>query len=258
MTSLVAQHIVALDSMKKYPPELFYRGDLSLLERPKVSIVGTRRPSLYTQEMTKQIAKALAARGVCVVSGAAMGVDALAHEGAGVDNTIAVLGCGLDIRYPAINAPLIGAIESNGLLLSPFNDGFRAANWSFVVRNEIVVALGEILVVTEADLNSGSLRSVAFAQKMGKQIYVLPHRIGESRGTHALICNGEAKVIWDVEAFVSRFGVSASSDVPKDDFFYFCQKMPTLDEALQAFGARVYEAELQGDIVIQNGLVCLQ
>ncbi|SFV90054.1 Rossmann fold nucleotide-binding protein Smf possibly involved in DNA uptake [hydrothermal vent metagenome] len=258
MTSLVPQHIAALDSMKKYPSKLFYRGDLSLLDRPKVSIVGTRRPSLYTQEMTKQIARSLAKRGVCVVSGAAMGVDALAHEGAGVDNTIAVLGCGLDIRYPAINAPLIEAIENKGLLLSPFDDGFRAANWSFVVRNEIVVALGEMLIVTEADLNSGSLRSVEFAKKMGKKIYVLPHRIGESRGTHTLIRNGEAEVIWDVEAFACQFGVSVSADVPKDDFFYFCQKMPTLDEALQAFGTRVYEAELQGEIVIQNGLVCLR
>ena len=257
MTSLVAQHIVALDSMKKYPQELFYRGDLSLLERPKVSIVGTRTPSLYTQEMTRQIAKALAARGVCVVSGAAMGVDALAHEGAGVDNTIAVLGCGLDIRYPAINAPLIGAIESNGLLLSPFNDGFRATTWSFVVRNEIVVALGDLLIVTEADLNSGSLRSVEFAQKMGKPIYVLPHRIGESRGTHTLIQNDEAEGVWDVEKFVSQFGIAVETDTPKDDFFYFCQKMPTLDEVLAKFGERVYMAELEGTVTIRNGIVSL-
>lgn len=255
MSALLSKHLIVLESMKKYPKELFYRGDLSLLERPKVSIVGTRTPSLYTQEMTRQIAKALAARGVCVVSGAAMGVDALAHEGAGTDNTIAVLGCGLDIRYPVINAPLISQIESTGLLLSPFNDGFRATNWSFVVRNEIVVALGEILVVTEADLNSGSLRSVEFAQKMGKPIYVVPHRIGESRGTHTLVCNGEAEVIWDIETFASQFGVSVEPDVPKDDFFYFCQKMPTLDEALQCFGDRVYEAELEGIVTIHNGIV---
>ena len=257
MSATVPMHLSELDSMKKYPDPLFYRGDLSLLARPKVSMVGTRTPSLYTQEMTRQIAKALAARGVCVVSGAAMGVDALAHEAAGVDNTIAVLGCGLDIRYPVINAALIADIERKGLLLSPFDDGFRATNWSFVVRNEIVVALGEILIVTEADLKSGSLRSVAFAQKMGKEIWVLPHRIGESRGTHALIRNHEAEVIWDIEAFASRFGVTAAPDIPKDDFFYFCQTMPTLDQALHCYGSRVYEAELEGTITIRNGIVQL-
>jgi len=258
MSMQIPHTVSELEQMKKYPPELYYKGDLSLLKRPKVSIVGTRTPSLYTQQMTQEIARALAARGVCIVSGAAMGVDALAHEAAGVDNTIAVLGCGLDIRYPVINSELIAAIEESGLLLSPFNDGFRATNWSFVVRNEIVVALGEILVVTEADLKSGSLRSVEYAQRMGKKIYVLPHRIGESRGTHGVIMRHEAEVIWDIEAFASQFGTCVTNDVAKDDFFYFCQKMPTLDEAVSLFGERVYEAELEGLIAVQNGLIRLR
>ena len=258
MTQKVPYRIDTLEGMKKYPAELFYRGELSLLSRPKVSIVGTRTPSLYTQQMTEQIAKALVNRGVCVVSGAAMGVDALAHEAAGSENTIAVLGCGLDIRYPAINAPLITSIEEKGLLLSQFNDGFRATKWSFVVRNELVVALGDMLIVTEADRNSGSLRSVEFAQKMGKKIYVLPHRVGESLGTNDLLLNGEATPIYDVEMFASRFGEAVEEDLPKDDFFYFCQRMPTLDETVEKFGDRVYEAELEGIVTIRNGLVRLQ
>lgn len=92
MTLPLSCSVRELDSMKKYPPELFYRGNLSLLKRPKVSMVGTRTPSLYTQQMTQEIAKALAKRGVCIVSGAAMGVDAWAHRAAGAENTIAVLG----------------------------------------------------------------------------------------------------------------------------------------------------------------------
>jgi DNA processing protein len=258
MTQHLGIHVASLEAMKKYPSELFYRGNLSLLDRPKVSIVGTRTPNLYTQQMTEQIAKALAKRGVCVVSGAAMGVDALAHSAAGEENTIAVLGCGLDIRYPAINHTLIAAIEKKGLLLSQFNDGFRATKWSFVVRNELVVALGDILIVTEADLGSGSLRSVEFARKMGKKIYVLPHRLGESMGTNRLLLEGEAEAIYDAEVFASRFGEAVVTDVPRDEFFYFCQCMPTVDEALERFGERVYEAELEGTIVIQNGLISLQ
>jgi DNA processing protein len=257
MSPVVPHTVPELEQMKKYPSELFYRGNLDLLKRPKVSIVGTRTPNLYTQQMTEQIANALAKRGVCVVSGAAMGVDALAHSAAGKDNTIAVLGCGLDIRYPVINSALIASIEEHGLLLSQFNDGFRATKWSFVVRNELVVALGDMLIVTEADIGSGSLRSVEFARKMGKKIYVLPHRLGESMGTNRLLLEGEAEPIYDAEVFASRFGEAVGTDIPKDEFFYFCQRMPTVDEAVERFGDRVYEAELEGVISVRNGLIQL-
>lgn len=249
------QHITALESMKKYPSMLFYKGDLSLLKRPKVSIVGTRRPSVYTQNFTFTLAKALAKRGVCVVSGAAMGVDATAHKGAGESNTIAVAANGLDIRYPAVNRSIIAAIEQKGLVLSQFEEGFKATQWSFVVRNELVVALGDILVVAEAAMDSGSMRSVEYALSMGKEIFVLPQRLDESSGTNQLLVKGEAKPIWDVEQFASRFGQVAESAIPKDDFFYFCQTSPTFDEAIAKFGNRVYEAELEGTVAIHNGTV---
>ncbi len=258
MSQNVIDKISELENMKKYPAELFYKGNLELLKRPKVSIVGTRRPSLYTQQFTYTLAKALASRGVCVVSGVAMGVDAIAHEGAGVENTIAVVANGLNIRYPIINAPLIEKIEQNGLMLSQFNDGFRAIGWSFVVRNELVVALGDILIVMEADLNSGSMRSVEYALRMGKEVWVLSHRLDESLGTNSLLAQGEAKAIQDVETFVSRFGQAVQSDVLKDDFFYFCQTSPTFDDTVKKFGDRVYEAELEGLVTIHNGIVRLQ
>jgi DNA processing protein len=258
MSQLLSSHIPALDAMKKYPKELFYKGNLNLLERPKVSIVGTRRPSIYTQNFTYSIAKALAKRGVCVVSGAAMGVDAIAHSGAGEDNTIAVVANGLNIRYPVINRVLIESIENSGLMLSQFNDGFRATGWSFVVRNELVVALGDILIVTEAELDSGSMRSVEYALKMGKEIFVLPQRLDESSGTNSLLREGKATAITDVELFASRFGEASNSDIQKDDFFYFCQASPTFDDTVAMFGDRVYEAELEGSVTIHNGVVRLQ
>ena len=257
MSQIIDETISALEIMKKYPKELFYKGDLSLLKRPKVSIVGTRRPSVYTRQFTYILAKALAKRGVCIVSGGAMGVDAIAHDGAGASNTIAVVANGLDIRYPVVNKNLIEKIENNGLMISQFSDGFRATAWSFVVRNEIVVALGDILIVTEAEVNSGSMRSVEFAKKMGKKIFVLPHRLGESSGTNSLLEKDEATPIYDIEAFVSNFGIEADSDIVKDEFFYFCQKYPTIDACIDKFGQRVYEAELEGIITIQNGIVRL-
>ena len=258
MSQVIVESIPELDVMKKYPNQLFYEGNLSLLKRPKVSIVGTRRPSNYTRQFTYSLSKALAKRGVCVVSGAAMGVDTIAHEGAGFENTIAVAANGLDIRYPVINQLLIESIEQQGLMLSQFNDGFRATGWSFVVRNELVVALGDILIVTEADLNSGSMRSVEYALKMDKEIWVLPHRLDESLGTNQLLLDGKAQLIHDIETFVSRFGQAVESNILKDDFFYFCQRSPTFDETVKKFGDKVYEAELEGVVTIHNGIVILQ
>jgi DNA processing protein len=258
MSQILTKHIPDLEGMKKYPPTLFYKGNLDLLQRPKVSIVGTRRPSNYTRQCTYTLANALAKRGVCVVSGAAMGVDTIAHAGAGEENTIAVVANGLDIRYPAVNQNLIANIENKGLVLSQFNDGFRATGWSFVVRNELVVALGDSLIVTEADLNSGSMRrSVEYALKMGKEIFVLPQRLDESLGTNQLLHTMKAAAIHDIEAFASTFGQIADNALEKDDFFYFCQKTPTFEESLKKFGNRVYEAELEGIITIQNGIVRL-
>jgi len=257
MISIVPYEINALKSMKKYPSSLFYKGDLSLLKRPKVSIVGTRKPSSYTQKLTYELSRALAKRGVCVVSGGAMGVDAIAHKGAGSSNTIAVVASGLDIRYPAVNKNLLASIENEGLVLSQFKEGFKATGWSFVVRNEVVVALGDILVVSEADLKSGSMRSVEFALKMKKPIYVLTHRIGESLATNKLLDEGKAKAIYNIETFASQFGKSVDDGVVKDDFFYFCQTSPTFDAVVEKFGERVYEAELEGAITIQNGMVRL-
>jgi DNA processing protein len=247
----------ALRAMKKPPTSLAYIGNLELLKRPKVSIVGTRRPLPYTRQATYNLAKALAQRGVCVVSGVAMGVDAIAHEGAGVANTIAVVASGVDIRYPSVNKNLIASIEREGLVMSQFKEGFRPTSWSFVVRNEVVVALGDMLIVSEADLNSGSMRSVEFALQMGKPIFVLPHRLDESLATNRLLMRGDAQAIYDIEAFASRFGEAVDDGVLKDDFFYACQKSPTFDELVALFGDRVYEAELEGMIAIEDGIVRL-
>jgi len=251
-SKLVDFEIKELSLMKKEPKELFYIGNTKLLNRVKVSIVGTRRPCSYTKDYTFKIAKALAKRGVVVVSGAAMGVDAIAHKGAGAENTIAVMANGLDIKYPAVNKSLILDIQKCGLALSFYKDGFKATKWSFVARNELVVALGDILIVTEADLNSGSLRSVEFALEMGKEIFVLPHRLSDSQGTNKLLLEGKATPIYDIEAFANRFGIIEEK---KDDFIEFLNTKPTLDEALLKYKDKIYEAELEGLIAIENGYI---
>lgn len=256
MSATLGEHVPALDAMRKYPEVLYYRGNPSLLGRVKLSMVGTRKPNPYTKTITQMLANKLAAVGVCIVSGGAMGVDGLAHAGAGAANTIAVLGNGADIRYPAINAALLESIERQGLILSPFADGFKAANWSFVVRNEIVVALGDALIVTQADEGSGSMRSVEFAQKMGKIIYVLPHRIGESEGTNRLLREGRAEAIYDVDAFVGRFGMAAKC--AEDPFLEFCRANPSYEDAVRAYPQEVFQYELEGRITVSAGRISVQ
>jgi DNA processing protein len=94
---------------------------------------------------------------------------------------------------------------------------------------------------------------------MGKKIFVLPHRLDESRGTNSLLAGGLAKPIYDIESFSDRYGVvPKDNSIIKDDFFYFCQTSPTFDEAIAKFGSRVYEAELEEIITISNGLVQLK
>ncbi len=259
--------ITELLSMKNYPKQLFYAGNLGLLKQKKISIIGSRKPTQYSKNLAHKLSLALGKSGVCVVSGGAMGIDAVSHMGAGSFNTISVLPCGIDIKYPGVNKNLLTEIENNGLLMSQFDIGFSAAPWSFVVRNELVVALGDILVVAEADEGSGSMRSIEFALKMGKEIYVFPQRVGESGATNNLLKEGRAKAIYDIDEFVAdfcKYRVSQESssslsltDNKRDDFLEYCNTNPTYDEALKKYPNKIFEADLSGLIVIKNARVYL-
>jgi DNA processing protein len=203
----------------------------------------------------RTLAAKLASAGVCVVSGGAMGVDALAHEGAGTSDTIAVLPCGIDLRYPVINRSLLDAIGEKGLLLSFFEPGFRARPWSFVVRNEMVVALADAVVVAQADLESGSMRSAAFAKAMGRPLYVLPHRLGESEGTQRLLAAKEAEAIYDLEGFVARFAPVVRKEEVHDPLLDFCEGGAPYEVVASRFKEALFEAELEGRVVVKEGRV---
>lgn len=247
--------IPELQNMNKYPKNIYYKGEEKLLLKHKVSIVGTRRPNQYTQNLTIQLASKLSQRGIVIVSGAAMGVDALAHKAA-KNNTIAVMANGLDIRYPSVNNNLIKYIEEKALTISTYKQAQKARPYTFVHRNEIVVALGEILIITQADLNSGSLRSAQFALNQGKQIYVLPHRLNESLGTLKLLQNNQAKMIYDLDAFVNS--ISPCEEKVEDEFLLYCKTNPTYLQAYKKYGTKVDEYELEGFIEIKNGYLVLK
>ncbi|MBU0720694.1 DNA-protecting protein DprA [bacterium] len=254
-----AEYIPELKAMKTYPKDVFYAGNPDLLNSTKISIVGTRKPCQYSRNMTHLLASSLSKHDICVVSGGAMGIDAVAHMGAGSKHTIAVLPCGMDHKYPAVNKKMLLDIQNKGLLLSQFKHAFKAASWSFVVRNELVVALGDVLVVAEAELGSGSMRSIEFALNMGKEIYVFPHRIGESSATNSLLQDAKAKVIYDIDLFVSQFSSAEISEIPiADEFIIYCKTVPSYDDALKKFPLRTFESELSGEIEVKNGKVFLR
>ncbi len=254
MISKIDFNIDELASMKKYPDELFYMGNLELLKKRKIALIGTRHPNSYTKEFTYKLASKLSNVGICIISGAAMGVDAIAHQGAGTNNTIAVVANGLDIRYPSINKNLIIDIERNGLILSAYKEKEKAKNYTFVLRNEIVVALSELLIVTEADINSGSLTSVNYALKMGKDVYTLPHRINESLGTQELIKKGLIKVIYDIDEFIYNIS-GVRNKLFEDEILKFCSLNPIYEEAYNKYPNKIFEYELEGKIRVENGKV---
>jgi len=256
MIQCVDFHIEALEVMKKYPKDLFYKGNLSLLQRTKIAIVGSRKPNQYARQYTQLLASSLAKAGVVVVSGGAIGTDIIAHKAAGVQNTIMVAGTGLDKYYPAINKNIIEQIANEGLLLSQFQEGTPSRRYNFPLRNELVVALSEVLVVMYADAGSGTMHSVEYAKKMGKKIFVLPHRIGESEATNTLLKHAEAEAIYDIDAFVSQYTTLENNFVEiQDEFLLYCHTNPSYEEALKKFPSRVFEAELSGEIEIKNGRI---
>ncbi len=238
-----------LAQLKKPVEHLYYQGDASLLHERLISIVGTRKPNSYTKDMTYTLARKLSQAGFVIASGAAMGVDAIAHQGA-FPRTIAVMANSLDIYYPAVNRSLIEKLSRESLILSEYPPTTKATRYSFVHRNRIVVALGEILIITQADLDSGSLRSFEYAKAMGKEVYVLSHRIGESRGTQMLVERGEAKLITDLDRFLEEIGaVHERTKLLEEDFL---STPKSLKEALKHFGAKLYEMELEGIVEIKD------
>jgi DNA processing protein len=243
-----------LKQLKKPVEKLYFRGNRALLKEKKISIVGSRKMLAYTKQMVASLSMKLSQNNIVIVSGGAMGVDAIAHKAA-YPNTIAVMANGLDIVYPQVNKEIINNIYTNALALSEYEKGVRATRYSFVVRNRIVVGLSDIVIIAQADLNSGTMQSAKIAIEEGKEIYVLPHRMGESEGTDWLIQNHKAKVIYDIDTFVHKLtGESIRYD---DPFLAYCAKTPSYDEAVAYDSAKVFEYELLGKIKVEEGRVYL-
>jgi DNA processing protein len=187
------------------PWALIGRGSPRLLEGMEpyevVTIVGARRATTYGREIARELGRELAAAGMTVVSGLAFGIDGCAHRGAiDAGRTIAVLGCGPDIAYPASHRSLWRRICESGLVISEFPPGAPPWRWTFPARNRIMAALAGMTVVVEAATRSGSLITMDLAADLGRDLGAVPGPVTSrtSAGPNALLAGG-ACVIRDAQ-----------------------------------------------------------
>lgn len=182
------------------PPMLFYaKGDVTLLSRhPKLTVVGTRHATPQGVSLTIKFAKELSSGGAVIVSGMADGIDAAAHTGAlrTRGKTVAILGCGIDVPYPAANIRLKEEVGEKGLLLSEFPLGMPAHRNNFPYRNRVLSALSEGTLVMEAGQGSGALITAKNAVEQGKNVYALPWDVEhiEGLGGNQLLKSGGAEM----------------------------------------------------------------
>jgi len=200
------------------PLALFLRGEASLLHLPQLAMVGSRNASRGGVDNARQFAQFLAANGLVVTSGMALGIDSAAHEGAldGGGATIAVLGTGLDRVYPARNRDLAHRIAEHGLLLSEYPPGTPPLPGNFPRRNRIIAGLALGTLVVEAALKSGSLITARLASELGREVFAIPGSIHNplARGCHALIREG-AKLVETAEHVVEELGAQLGGLQPQ-------------------------------------------
>lgn len=177
------------------PPAILWRwGAWDALQEPVVAVVGTRRATAYGHRMTREIVSALARGGATIVSGMALGIDAVAHKAA-LDvggRTVAVLGTGADVAYPRAHVALHREIAARGLVLSELPPGARSHGGSFPMRNRIIAALARLTIVIEAPMASGALITARRAEEIGRDVAMVPGPIDspQSQGSNEYIRDG--------------------------------------------------------------------
>lgn len=204
-------------------PEMFYcKGNLELIQKgPKVAIVGSRRPTAYGRRAAMDLTKFLVQNGVTVVSGLALGIDAIAHrtslEMGG--NTVAILASGLLNMYPKTNASIYKQIlESNGLILSEKAFKESPKPYEFPLRNRLISAVSDAVIIIEAGMASGTLTTAQHALAQGKPIFALPGPIYSelSSGTNQLIYDGAIPLI-KFEDILLTIGLECLPSATKSD-----------------------------------------
>lgn len=208
------------------PPVLYYRGTVVPAEiqgtAPMIAMVGTRTPSDYGRRWTRRIARTLTKAGFCIVSGLAMGVDAIAHQSCLDSNgrTIAVVGTGVNIAYPWTNRQLATAIAERGLIVSEYPMGTKPAASNFPRRNRIIAGLCRATLVLEAPIKSGALITARVANEYGRDVYALPGSLDEHRaqGCLWLMSQGAHTILSEANLLEALGAIPNLNALPEERF----------------------------------------
>jgi len=205
-----ASYPAALMSIADPPPVLWARGNVDALTPRAVAIVGSRAGSPYALAVAERLAADLSARGIVIISGLARGVDSAAHRGAVAAKgaTLAVLGSGADVIYPAEHRDLAREIETDGAVVSELVPGTPPQKQFFPLRNRIISGLSRAVLIVEAGEKSGSLITARCALEQGRDVLAVPGNVlaGRNRGGHALLKDG-AKIVESADDILEELGL---------------------------------------------------
>ena len=256
------------------PDPLYYIGNLDLLKRECIAIVGSRRTTQYGRWTARTLGKKIAEAGGVVVSGMAAGIDACAHWGAvdageesDVVNTVAVMGCGIDQCYPKGNRELWDKIVSKGLIISEYAPGVQATKYTFPQRNRIISGVSGAVVVVQAPNSSGALITAERAIEQGRDVYVVPANINSeySFGSNKLLLDGANPLVIMEDLLAERGLVRNLSE--EEGLMLGDEEKEVLSELLAngeqtadqlALSLRKTAAEINGIVTIMEmkGIVC--
>ena len=205
------------------PFVLYYKGDLSLVDTLAISVVGTRKATIYGKTITENFTKQLVETGFTIISGLALGIDTVAHKTALENNgkTISVVAGGLDNIYPTTNFNLSNEIANKGLVLSEQRLGIKPDPWLFPVRNRIMAGLSKGVLIVEAKEKSGAMHTKNYALDYGKDVFVVPGSIlsPESRGCNDIIAKGEGKIVQDIDDILEEYNLVYNKKEDEDFTF---------------------------------------
>jgi DNA processing protein len=236
------------------PPLLFIRGDISFDYKTSLAIVGSRAYSDYGRQMSELFSYQLSSWGFTIVSGGARGIDSIAHQASikSGGKTLAILGCGIDVVFPAENKKLFDEIAEHGALVTEFSVGTIPEKFNFPLRNRIIAAMSRGTLVIEAPIKSGALITADLALQTNREVFAVPGRLNDmrSKGTNMLIRDGAHPAL-DPTDIPLRYGLIVIEDPAQDNAQAASQLQG--DEAL-VYAAVGLEAKAVDDLIREIGL----
>jgi len=227
------------------PPVMLYvQGDAQVLNSPSLSIVGTRRPTVYGSQMAERMGRELAARGLTIVSGLARGIDAIAHQGATAvgGRAIGVLGTGIDVCYPKENKKLYEKVLERGAIVSEFPTGSHPAPENFPVRNRIIAGIPLGAIIVEGKQYSGSLITARLAMEFGREVFGVPGNVTQevSFAPNLLIKQG-AKLVTNAEDVIEELPTPVRAALVKAEAVESEQRNLLVADGLSTVQRKIYE-----------------